>query len=344
MMAPLQIKVLGELAVLRDGREVVLPASRKTRALLAYLAVVNRRQRRDYLCQMFWNVPDDPRASLRWSLSKLRHLMDTGCLQADRDTVFLDANELDLDVASVNRIAAKDLPALATADLEALDAGFRGRFLEGLDLPRCPAFESWRAFHAEALDRTRVLILRMLVERLRDEPERALPFARKLKEMGSGDPGLPLQAISVAADEKPRHFEPSQDIRYCRSPDGVRIAYGLSGNGPPLLRAAHWMSHLQYEWESPVWRHWIDALSAENTLIRYDQRGNGLSDWEAADLTLAAMVCDLESVADASGLDDFPLLGVSQSCAVSVAYAVRHPERVSHLVLYGGYAKGWRRG
>jgi pimeloyl-ACP methyl ester carboxylesterase len=135
----------------------------------------------------------------------------------------------------------------------------------------------------------------------------------------------------------------SQQIRYCRSPDGVQIAYAISGKGPPILRAAHWMSHLQYEWESPVWRHWIDALSKGNTLIRYDERGNGLSDWNASDLSFAAMVCDLESVADANILNGFPLLGVSQSCAVSVAYAVRHPERVSHLVLYGGYAKGWRK-
>jgi len=135
----------------------------------------------------------------------------------------------------------------------------------------------------------------------------------------------------------------SQQIRYCRSPDGVQIAYAISGKGPPILRAAHWMSHLQYEWESPVWRHWIDSLSKGNTFIRYDERGNGLSDWNASDLSFAAMVCDLESVADANGLSGFPLLGVSQSCAVSVAYAVRHPERVSHLVLYGGYAKGWRK-
>ena len=103
------------------------------------------------------------------------------------------------------------------------------------------------------------------------------------------------------------------------------------------------MSHLQYEWESPVWRHWINSFSAGHTLVRYDERGNGLSDWDADDLSLGAMVSDLESVADASGIDVFALLGVSQSCAVSVAYAIRHPERVSHLILYGGYAKGWRR-
>jgi len=291
---------------------------------------------------MLWNVPDDPRAALRWSLSKLRHVVDETCLQADRDTVFLDTSWLDLDVAHVARITARDIPAHSTPDLEALAARFRGRFLEGLELPRCPVFDSWRIFHADALDRTRILILRALVERLRDEPERALPYAEMLQ---AADPrNAASDARSVAhVETKPSDAERSQDVRYCRSPDGFTIAYAISGTGPPLLRAAHWMSHLQYEWESPVWRHWIDSLSAGNRLVRYDERGNGLSDWDAADFSLPAMVADLESVVDASGLDVFPLLGVSQSCAVSLAYVVRHPERVSHLILYGGYTKGWRR-
>jgi pimeloyl-ACP methyl ester carboxylesterase len=103
------------------------------------------------------------------------------------------------------------------------------------------------------------------------------------------------------------------------------------------------MSHLQFDWESPVWQHWIDGLSERNTLIRYDERGNGLSDWDVADLSFETMIADLESVVDAAGLERFTLLGVSQSCAVSVAYAVRRPERVLGLVLYGGYGKGWRK-
>jgi pimeloyl-ACP methyl ester carboxylesterase len=103
------------------------------------------------------------------------------------------------------------------------------------------------------------------------------------------------------------------------------------------------MSHVQYEWESPVWCHWIDALSETATLIRYDQRANGLSDWEVADISFAHMIADLEAVVDAAGLDRFVLFGVSQSCAVSVGYTVRHPERVAKLILYGGFAKGWRR-
>lgn len=134
----------------------------------------------------------------------------------------------------------------------------------------------------------------------------------------------------------------SQEIRYCKAPDGVQIAYAIAGEGYPILKCANWMSHLQYEWESPIWRHWMLGLSAHNQLIRYDQRGNGLSDWDVAEVSFEAMVSDLECVADATGLKRFALLGISRGAAISVAYAVKHPERVSHLVLYGGRAKGWR--
>ena len=110
-----------------------------------------------------------------------------------------------------------------------------------------------------------------------------------------------------------------------------------------LMRAAHWMSHLNYDWESPVWQHWMRALSETTTLVRYDQRGNGLSDRDVGNLAFEAMVEDLESVVDAAQLDRFTLLGVSQSCAVSAAYAARHPERLTGLILYGGFVRGWRK-
>jgi pimeloyl-ACP methyl ester carboxylesterase len=103
------------------------------------------------------------------------------------------------------------------------------------------------------------------------------------------------------------------------------------------------MSHLQFDLESPVWRHWIRGLSEQNTLIRYDERCCGLSSWDEVDVSFEAMVSDLETVVDTVGLDRFALLGVSQGCAVSVAYAIRHPERVSHLILYGGYVRGWHK-
>jgi len=134
-----------------------------------------------------------------------------------------------------------------------------------------------------------------------------------------------------------------QEIRFCTARDGVRIAYATVGQGPPLVKAANWMNHLEFDWQSPVWRGLLGALAREHLLVRYDQRGNGLSDREVADLSFEAMVGDLETVVDAAGLERFALLGISQGCAVSVAYAVRHPERVTHLVLYGGYVRGWRR-
>lgn len=131
-----------------------------------------------------------------------------------------------------------------------------------------------------------------------------------------------------------------QQIRYCSSPDGHRVAYAISGSGGPLVKAANWLTHLDLEWESPIWAHWLDALARHHRLVRYDERGCGLSDWDLAEFGLDAWVDDLEQVVDAVGLDRFPLLGISQGGAVAIAYAVRHPDRVSRLVLFGAYGRG----
>jgi pimeloyl-ACP methyl ester carboxylesterase len=149
----------------------------------------------------------------------------------------------------------------------------------------------------------------------------------------------PLEVFTVQGDGLAVSDE-RQEIRYCRAPDGVRLAYAVSGHGPPLVKAANWLNHLEYDWESPIWRHFLAGLSKRHTLVRYDARGNGLSDWDVAELSLEAWVTDLETVVDAAGIERFALLGYSQGCAISVAYAVRHPERVSHLILYGGFALG----
>jgi pimeloyl-ACP methyl ester carboxylesterase/DNA-binding CsgD family transcriptional regulator len=133
---------------------------------------------------------------------------------------------------------------------------------------------------------------------------------------------------------------PNQQIRLLTAPDGVRIAFARTGTGPTLVRAAHWLSHLEFDWESPVWKDFLRDLSAGLTLVRYDARGTGLSDRDVADLSFEAMVGDLESVVDELGLERFVLLGMSQGAAISIAYAVRHPERVSRMVLCGGYARG----
>jgi pimeloyl-ACP methyl ester carboxylesterase len=132
----------------------------------------------------------------------------------------------------------------------------------------------------------------------------------------------------------------SQEIRYSHSADGVQIAYATSGAGPPLVKAANWLTNLDLEWESPIWSHWIDALSARHRLVRYDERGCGLSDWDVEAFDLDTWVEDLELVVDSAGLERFPLIGLSQGGAVAIAYAVRHPERVSRLVLVGAYARG----
>lgn len=132
----------------------------------------------------------------------------------------------------------------------------------------------------------------------------------------------------------------TQNIQFARSKDGVRIAYSVNGQGPVLVKAANWLSHIEYDWDSPVWKHWLTDLSSNTTLVRYDERGCGLSDQQVSDLSFDRWVDDLETVVDTVGLDRFPLLGVSQGGAVAIAYAVKHPERVSHLILYGAYARG----
>jgi len=169
---------------------------------------------------------------------------------------------------------------------------------------------------------------------------------RKLGPRDLKNIAKPVEVFAIdgigRSDEAPLLNVPEaiQEINFCRAFDGVRLAYAISGSGPILVKSANWMNHLEYDWESPIWRHVFRGLSREHTLIRYDARGNGMSDWDVDELSLDAWVSDLEAVVDAAGAERFPLLGISQGAAVSVAYAVRHPERVSHLVLYGGFALG----
>lgn len=141
----------------------------------------------------------------------------------------------------------------------------------------------------------------------------------------------------------PSRLAPSQQIRFCTSFDGTRIAYALTGDGPPLVKAPHWLTHLEYEWNSPIWRPWIDAFSAKYRFLRMDQRASGLSDRNAEDISLATWVRDFEAVVDAAGLDRFAVFGHSQGAAIAMEFARRHPGRVSHLILLGAYARGWQK-
>ncbi|MEE8346246.1 MAG: adenylate/guanylate cyclase domain-containing protein [Dehalococcoidia bacterium] len=134
-----------------------------------------------------------------------------------------------------------------------------------------------------------------------------------------------------------------QQIRFCTASDGVSIAYATVGKGPPLVKAANWLNHLEFDWESPIWGHLMRGLAENHQLVRYDERGTGLSDRQVEDMSFERWVSDLGAVVDAAGLDRFALLGISQGGPVAIAYAVQNPERVSHLILYGTYARSQRR-
>jgi class 3 adenylate cyclase len=133
-----------------------------------------------------------------------------------------------------------------------------------------------------------------------------------------------------------------QQIRFCTTSDGVRIAYAIAGEGYPLVRALGWFTHLEYEWKTPLWRHIIEGLAQNHLLVRYDGRGTGLSDRAAEEHSVDLWVRDLEAVVEAAGLERFALLGLSQGGSTAISYAIRHPERVSHLILYGCFGS-WPR-
>jgi pimeloyl-ACP methyl ester carboxylesterase/DNA-binding SARP family transcriptional activator len=379
----MQLRLLGPMAVIADGGAVPLPASRKTRALLGYLAAEAKPVRRERLTHLFWEIPDDPRGALRWSLSKLRGLLGDAIV-ADRETAALDASALDIDFARLRSLVAhaKDTP---TEQLESFCAVSAGPFLEDLDLPNCDDFNAWRIARAEDVhlwldqlcaelvardlppesllphvrawvERTphdpepdEVLIRLLLAAGREEEAEQQRALAiRRLAEAGvpatsalrepSAIP-LPAEELAPPAPAAPAILK--QEIHFCQATDGTTLAYSVTGSGPPLVKAANWLNHLEADLHSPLWEHWIRALTHIRSVWRYDERGNGLSDWNAP-LNFEAMVDDLESVVDAAGLDRFDLLGISQGAAVAITYAVRHPERVRKMHLWGGYALGWK--
>jgi pimeloyl-ACP methyl ester carboxylesterase/DNA-binding CsgD family transcriptional regulator len=149
---------------------------------------------------------------------------------------------------------------------------------------------------------------------------------------------------NVPMTSKPDTKPLRQQIRFVKASDGVQLAWAQSGRGPTLVKAANWLTHLEYELRSPVWRHWLDFLSKNFRLVRYDERGCGMSGWEPKTLTLDQWAADLGTVIDAAQPEGkVILLGISQGATASVRYAIDHPERVAALVLYGGYARGANR-
>ena len=201
-MGGLDLRFLGDFSVIRDGHSVPLPPSRKTRALLAWLCLHDRPFRREQLCDLLWEIPDDPRGSLRWSLSKLRRLLDSPDRQrvlADRASVRFDASDVAIDVRELHTLAQDGLKD-ATADvLEAAAAHFHGTFLEDLEFSNFHTFHAWCIAEREQAARSQAKVLRALVKRLEHSPERALPHARALVgEPSSGSSADPRQ------DELPR--------------------------------------------------------------------------------------------------------------------------------------------
>jgi DNA-binding winged helix-turn-helix (wHTH) protein/pimeloyl-ACP methyl ester carboxylesterase len=191
------------------------------------------------------------------------------------------------------------------------------------------------------LDRNISTLRKALGEQAKDQcfietvPRVGYRFVAEVNQSQSATPP-PAKAREPRESDVP----PRQEIRFCTTPDKVRLAYSTVGCGPPLVRVANCFNHLDFEWESPIWRHWVRDLASGHSIVRYDGRGNGLSEWDVEDVSLEAWIRDLETVVDAAGLEKFALLGHSQGGAIAIAYAARHPERVSHLVLIGGYSRG----
>ena len=170
----------------------------------------------------------------------------------------------------------------------------------------------------------------------------AITKARALGLVGAKDPLAP--ASLQEGDQPPpvqRRKKVEHRVSFTTSFDGTRIAFAIAGDGPPLVKVGNYMGHVEYDWDSPVWAHWLEELTRDHTLIYYDERGSGLSDWNAEDVSFEAWVRDLEAVVDAAGLRRFPLFAMSQAGAVAVAYAALHPDKVTRLIVHGAYARGW---
>lgn len=400
----LSIQTFGPLRIFFDGAELSLPPSRKTRALLGYLALTGASQRREHLCEMFWDLPDDPRSALRWSLSKLRPSVNFGDrtrLVSDRGRVQLDLEETEVDFPNIRRRANGN--EVSITELDAFWTAANRVLLEDCELPNQLDFTAWLAQQRNEAARLRVLISRRAADHQPLQPEvrerwaerwlKDAPFepaaarfavesrrrmgrdhaARALAEEiehsfreaglespdwsagnANSDPvnlaplsstrALPEPVLGAATNTGDFSSRPHQSVKFTHAGDGISLAWASVGpeKGPPLVKAANWLTHLELDWEAPIWSPLFRHLAKTRRFIRYDERGCGLSDWDVPGINLDTFVSDLEMVVDAAGLDRFPLLGISQGAAVSIEYAARHPERVSHLILFGGYAAGWR--
>lgn len=380
------IQTLGEFTLYRNGESVGLPKSKRTRALLAYLAVTNKPHRRERLCDLLWEMPDDPRGSLRWSLSKIRPLVNEPSMErlvANRDNVGLEKSDVVVDINTLEKKINNN--NLSLVQLETFAEQLGEPFLDGIDLHDQDSFQQWLMAERNKTRKLRNSVLAQLSNHSALTPQEQLdwcktwirqdPFSTyaadallyRLKLLGfSSEFKETLQNLQIrfrnaciswsyktvsldSALLSPSQKQPSlpehhpiQTIKFSKTKDGVNIAHAVVGSGYPIVKAANWLSHLKHDWDAPIWSPMFRDLASDHLFLRYDERGNGLSDWELENLSFKAFVEDLETVISAHRLQKFALLGISQGASVSIDYAVKHPEKVSHLILFGGYASGWR--
>jgi pimeloyl-ACP methyl ester carboxylesterase/DNA-binding SARP family transcriptional activator len=348
--------------------------------LAEYLALApGRRAHREVVIDALW--PDAPPETVANRLHKAAHYLrrtigvaDSVVLTADTVALFPgDGVTVEVDALLFEELAQQ--PDDADAD--------RALALYAGDLLPHELYEDWTFHHRQRLqlrhrellrrrgrfaelvaldpvdEDARVGLMRELLssgdragvlrhfEALTDTLQRELGIGPSAEACAVRDEAMaPIQRAAVPAAAPRAATLATQRISFCHTADDVRLAYAISGAGPPLVKASNWLTHLDHDWGSPVWRPWWEALSARHTLVRYDERGCGLSDWDVDDdsFTLEAWVRDLETVVDSLGLDRFPLLGMSQGGPIAITYAARHPDRVSHVVVFGTCARAsWAR-
>lgn len=304
MSSRLHMSLLGELTVTADSGEIALPASRKARALLGYLAATGRPIRRERLCELFWDLPDDPRASLRWALSKIRKIVDRDSIRrivADRERVTLELDDLHVEIRHFWVRLNDDPPLIPAAELRNMAELFERPFLEGLDTTGTEVFQQWITSERENVRLMHLNVLRRLALHPDLSREECVKWARQWQEetpveeeaarslikalamsgrldearaseadfhRSAQEAGLPAVGSLMPDIHKPSKGAPiverpaettsrrmlrKQKIGFCRARDGARIAYATVGKGPPLVKAANWLNHLELDWNSPIW-------------------------------------------------------------------------------------------